>query len=208
MKWKLLFGSVLSCALVDSSALAQDVAGGLPSPIILADSASPFTVDPIKAQEEAAITMPFLEGPVTPEDEASFAKYFYFRRADTDLQTAFADISECDGYARGLKSGLSDQPAPYPYTYTMAGAVGGAIGNALAAAIVGSAQKRQLRRDVMRTCMGFKGYDRHGLPKKVWQYFNFEEGLTSVDEAVRRERLMQQALVAAKGPAVGKVLER
>lgn len=208
MKWKSPFGSLLSCALLVSPVSAQTIADSPPSQVVLADSVSPFPIEQISAQEEAAIAMPFLEGPATVEDEASFAKYYYFRRADTDLQTAFADISECDSYARGLKSGLSEQQAPYPYTYTMVGAVGGAIGNALAVAIVGSAQKRQLRRDVMRTCMGFKGYDRHGLPKKVWQYFNFEEGLTSVEDVTRRERLMQQALVAAKGPAVGKVLER
>ena len=208
MKWKSPFWSVLPCALFVSTVSAQEIADSTPLQAVLLDSASPFVVEPIKAQEEAAIAMPFLEGPITPEDEANFAKYYYFRRADTDLQTAFADISECDSYARGLTSGLSYQQAPYPYTYSMVGAVGGAVGNALAAAIVGSAQKRQLRRDVMRTCMGFKGYDRHGLPKKIWQYFNFEEGLTSVEDGARREKLMQQALVAAKGPTVGKVLER
>lgn len=174
----------------------------------LIDSSAPFDVKPISAEEEAAIALPALDGPATAEDEANFGKYYYFRRADTDIQTAFADISECDGYARGLKSSMGYQQAPYPYTYTIAGAAGGLIGNALAAAIVGSAQKRELRRAVMRSCMGFKGYDRHGLPKKSWQYFNFEEGLSTVADGERRLRLMQQALVAAKGPAVGKVLER
>jgi len=135
-----------------------------------------------------------------------FDKYYVFYRPGTDFAAAYADITECDGYARGLQSGISYQQAPFPYTYTMAGAVGGALGNALAMAIFGSAEKRRMRRVNMRTCMNFKGYDRYGLPKSKWEPFNFEEGLSGVSEAKRQVYLKQQALVASSAKPQGEVL--
>ena len=139
-------------------------------------------------------------------EASDFDKYYVFHRDGTDFATAYADLSECDGYARGLQSGVAYQQAPYPYTYTMAGAVGGAIGNALAMAIFGSAEKRRLRRVNMRTCMHFKGYERYGLAKSVWEPFNFEEGLSGVDADKRQRYLKQQALVASAGRLQGKAL--
>lgn len=189
--------------IVVEEAVAQVKTAG-----VLPDSVSPFGPISLSAEEAASVQMPDIHGPVTAADEATFDKYFYFRRDDTDLLTAFADISECDGYARGLSSGLSYQQPVYPYAGTMAGAVGGALGNAFADLIAGSAMRRQMRRINMRTCMGFKGYERHGLPKALWEKFNFEEGLNSVAEAERRKLLLQQALVAVRASANGKVLEQ
>lgn len=173
----------------------------------LTDSLSPFGTVTITHKEAAAVEAPKLDGPVTPLDEENFDKYFYFHRAGTDLTTAFGDLSECDGYARGLASGYQYQQVPYPYTYTMAGAVGGAIGNLMVAAIFGSAEKRKMRRVNMRNCMSYKGYQRYGLPKDLWEKFNFEEGLDSVDSDVRRKLLLQQALVASTAMPTGKALE-
>lgn len=197
----------LHCAV--SVVHAQDAASPPPSSEVryLPDSASPFGGVKIGPDTAAAVEMPKLDGAVTPLDEESFDKYFYFHRAETDLATAFGDISECDGYARGLSSGYQYQQAPYPYTYTMAGAVGGAVGNLMVAAIFGSAEKRKLRRVNMRNCMSYKGYQRFGLPKELWENFNFEEGLDSVSNDVRRKLLLQQALVASKSVPSGKVLE-
>jgi len=165
--------------------------------LVLPDSASPFGA--IKATEEeiAKVEMPDLSFEATPEDEKNFDKYYYFNRPGTDFATAYADISECDGYARGLSSGITYQQPPYPYAGTMAGAVGGMIGNAMAMAIFGSAEKRRLRRVNMRKCMNFKGYERYGLAKAKWEPFNFEEGLSGVSEEDRQRCLKQQALVAA-----------
>lgn len=174
---------------------------------ILADSASPFGEHSLGVEEIAKIEMPKLYGPVTAADEANFDKYYYFHRAGTDVSTAYGDISECDGYARGLATSIQYTQAPYPYTYTMAGAIGGAIGNAMVAAIFGSAEKRRMRRVNMRACMGFKGYQRYGLPKDLWEKFNFEEGLDGVTEEVRRHHLQQQALVAARATPAERSLE-
>lgn len=173
-------------------------AGSVPaSPSVLAESASPFGLISITVEEVAQIAMPELAFDATPEDQQNFDKYYYFNRPDTDFATAYADISECDGYARGLSSGITYQQPPYPYAGTMAGAVGGMIGNAMAAAIFGSAEKRRMRRVNMRKCMNFKGYERYGLSKDRWEPFNFEEGLSSVKEEDRQRCLKQQALVAS-----------
>lgn len=161
----------------------------------------PFAVDP------ATITVPSLAFTVTPELAADFDKYYYFHRADTDFPTALRDLLECDGYARGLVTRYGDQSVPYPYAGTVAGALGGAIGNAMAVAIFGSAEKRRLRRINMRNCMFYKGYQRYGLDKEIWEEFNFEEGLDGVTEEVRIGYLRQQARIASgerpNQPALG-----
>ena len=173
----------------------------------LPDSASPFGDAMVSSEEVTAIQMPKLAGPVTAIDEENFDKYYYFHRDATDVVTAFNDISECDGYARGLATRYRYQQAPYPYAYSMAGVAGAAIGNLMVAAIFGSAEKRRMRRVNMRACMGFKGYQRFGLPKNLWEEFNFEEGLDGVNDEVRRKLLLEQALIAATATPAGKVLE-
>jgi hypothetical protein len=170
----------------------------------LTDSASPFTT--IAADAGEPVAMPELAFTGNGTEAADFDKYYAFHRDGTDYATAFADLVECDGYARGLTSGINYQEPVYPYAGTMAGAVGGALANAMVAAIFGSAEKRRLRRVNMRTCMNFKGYDRFGLPKSVWDKFNFEEGLGSVNEQKRLAYLRQQAMVASSGNLQGKAL--
>jgi hypothetical protein len=171
-------------------------------------SASPFGVVQIAADEAAKLEMPKLEFSVSPEDEKNFDKYYFFRRDETDFPTAYADITECDGYARGLASSYKYQDAPYPYAGTVAGAAGGAIANVMMAAIFVPGEKRRMRRVNMRQCMGFKGYDRIGLNKELWEAFNFEEGTGAEEEESRLKALKLQALVASKGVTSEKVLSR
>lgn len=218
MSMRSVIGACLSAALACGSvqdARAQDAvepgaavpatetatgtaaAGSVQAPPVLVDSASPFGAVSVAEDEVARMTMPELAFDPTPEDQKSFDKYYYFNRPGTDFATAYADISECDGYARGLSSGIAYQQPPYPYAGTMAGAVGGILGNAIANAIAGSAEKRRMRRVNMRKCMNFKGYERYGLSKARWEPFNFEEGLTSVKDEERQRCLKQQALVAS-----------
>lgn len=185
----------------EGSLCAQTASAGY-----LPDSASPFGPPPAAEPADAAVAMPELAFTPTGAEAADFDKYYAFHRNGTDLDTAFADLVECDGYARGLQSGLNYQQVPYPYAGSMAGAVGGALGSAMAAAIFGSAEKRRLRRVNMRTCMNYKGYDRYGLPKPVWDKFNFEEGLSGVGDDKRYAYLRQQAMVAASGKLQGEAL--
>ncbi|MCR5872026.1 hypothetical protein LRS12_15695 [Sphingomonas sp. J344] len=198
-----------ACAALTAVALtlpggvvAQETAGT----VYLDDSGSPFGKAPEEAGDAAKVTMPKLDFTPSPTDPSNYDKYYYFVRADTDFETAYADIVECDGYARGLASGISYTQVPYPYAGTMAGAVGGAIGSAMAMAIFGSAEKRRLRRVNMRQCMNFKGYQRHGLSKDLWQEFHFEEGLSDMPETRRFAYLKQQALVAATAKPESKEL--
>ncbi|URW76259.1 hypothetical protein M9980_03260 [Sphingomonas donggukensis] len=194
--------AVVAMVAAEVPATAQQAASGT---TYLADSGSPFGA-PGEVGDAASVTMPELAFKGDGTEAANFDKYYAFHRADTDFSTAFADISECDGYARGLQSGIGYMQTPYPYAGTLGGAIGGALGNAMAVMIFGSAEKRRLRRVNMRTCMNFKGYDRYGLTKDVWDKFNFEEGLSGVDADKRRAFLKQQALVAASGNLQGKAL--
>ena len=191
--------AVFALMLGETSALAQKVT-------YLSDSASPFGPPSADLNDTAGVTMPVLAFTSNGTEVADFDKYYAFHRADTDFATAYGDIAECDGYARGLQSGIGYMQTPYPYAGTMAGAVGGAIGNVMAVMIFGSAEKRRLRRVNMRTCMHFKGYQRYGLPKDLWDKFNFEEGLSGVSEEKRQGMLKQQALVAFTGTLQGKEL--
>lgn len=173
---------------------------------LLAAVATASNAQPAPAiPDPAKLELPDLSGPTTAEDAQNFEKYFYFHRADTSFEQALTDIRECDGYARGLASPYGYQQV---YSPTVAGAIGGAIGNVMVAMIFGSAELRKARRTNMRRCMNYKGYDRYGLNKDVWQEFHFEEGLRSVDEDDRQRMLAQQAKAASLIAPVGKVLGR
>ena len=157
--------------------------------------------------DPAKVTVPELGFTEAPGDREGYDKYFYFVRSDTDFATAYQDIRECDSLTRGIRTYLNGGTVPYPYAGTMAGALGGAIGGALADAIFGSAMRRNARRTNMRTCMGYKGYSRHGLPKELWTKFNFEEGLTGVGDDERQKFLQMQAKAAIAGKPQGEELE-
>lgn len=178
-----LFAPLAGAALLAAPVAAQ------PAPAAAAAEA----IDP------ASIELPDLAFEPDEEDVRNYHKYFYFHRTETDFATAYADLQECDGYARGLSYHAGGGAVPYPYAGTIAGAVGGAIGSALADAIWGSAERRRLRRINMRTCMGFKGYRTYGLPKSLWQPFNFEEGNAHIEEE-RRQRLLRIQARVASGP--------
>jgi hypothetical protein len=150
--------------------------------------------------EVAAIDMPKLAFTPTAEDTGTYDKYYYFHREGTSFDQAFADVNECDALASGISYYRGDSepyPGYYATQYGMGGVIGGAIGEVLADAIFGSAERRKVRRINMRNCMGFKGYQRYGLNKDLWQAFNFEEGHGREDEATRNAALLKQARVAS-----------
>jgi hypothetical protein len=91
----------LRCALVSGACLLSAVAAQAEDGDL---GASPFGVVEIDNAEAETLQMPKLEFSATPEDAGNYDKYYYFRRADTDFATAYADITECDGYARALTS--------------------------------------------------------------------------------------------------------
>lgn len=172
---------------------------GLAAALCAAPPAAGQQVEQTRSIDPSTIPLPDLTFVPDEEDIRNYQKYFYFHRADTDFASAYADLQECDGYARGLAYSVGGGPVPYPYAGTVAGAIGGAIGSAMADAIFGSAERRRQRRLNMRTCMTFKGYRTYGLRKSLWEEFNFEEGNTRVEEA-RRQRLLQIQARVASGP--------
>lgn len=155
-------------------------------------------------EEIAAVEMPDLAFTETPEMAEDYDKYFYFHRDGTDFDTAFADISECDALASGIRFFASPEPYMTSYQAVSQYGLGPALmGNAVATlvvdAIAGSSERRRIRRINLRNCMGFKGYSRYGMERERWQSFNFEEGHVRVEGGKRLAFLMQQARVAS-GP--------
>jgi hypothetical protein len=151
--------------------------------------------------EIEAVAMPVLAYQPDPGIEADFEKYFFFHREETSFDQAFADITECDALAHGITKYGSDWP-PTVSQRTMD--LGHVLGSMTALtnpfdAIFGSGERRWIRRYNIRTCMFYKGYDRYGLEKTLWQAFHFEEGLGRKNEQVRLAALLKQARVAS-GP--------
>lgn len=163
------------------------------------------------AAEIEAVAMPDLAYKPDPTIAADFDKYFFFHRDDTSFDQAYADITECDSLASGINfyMGANDAAmAGAMANYGMlAGGIGGAIGGLMADAIFGSAERRRIKRVNLRNCMFYKGYDRYGLEKELWQKFHFEEGLSRENAKDREAALMKQARVASGPKPQTEVLE-
>lgn len=155
-------------------------------------------------QEVAAVAMPALAYEETAGDREAYDKYFFFHRPDTSFDEAYADIVECDALSSGISIYMGADSASMASAMTQygigAGAAGGVIASVIMDSIFGSAARREARRINMRNCMYFKGYDRYGLAKNLWQEFNFEEGNRRTAPTEREKDLLAQARVAS-GPA-------
>lgn len=170
--------------------------------------ATPPAVDPAAvAPIDAGFTL-------TPEDQEGFDKYFYFHRDSTDFATAFADLYECDSYARAVGPSSKYDPTNSVVwamqqqlidQHGLAGAAGGAVGGiigGLIAAEMAAAEQRKMRRRTMRTCMAFKEYQAYGVPKSLWQSFNSDS--RSIKEEARVSYLQMQAkLASGPKPSIG-----
>ena len=152
---------LVAAALLPVAASAQPVASSSTSP-------SPWA--PPEAVDPARVSMPDIKFTPTAADQGDYEKYFIFNRADNGFATAYADIAECDNYARGRPAGNSGSSNIASAVASQFGLVGGVVGGMIAGAIVEAqmaAERRKLRRGIMRTCMGFKGYSAFGLPKSL-----------------------------------------
>lgn len=153
-------------------------------------------------EEVAAIEMPQMAFDYAAVPPKNFDKYFYFHRPETSFDQAYADITECDSLGSGVNYYMRADDWAIQNAFNqggLAGGVGGMIGSMLADAIFGSAARRQQKRVNIRNCMYYKGYDRYGLEKSLWQEFHFEEGLSRENADKRAAALKQQARVAS-GP--------
>lgn len=176
-------------------AAAETVAVAAPAPAAVAPPA-------LSIPNADGLEMPKLAFTPDPTITSDYGKYFYFHRPDTTFAESYADIRECDALASGSRiymGGDSMMMSQAVTQYGLGGAIGGVIGSAIADAIFGSAARRKERRIKMRNCMGFKGYQRYGLAKDLWEPFNFQEGNGRKKDDVRDRALRLQALVAS-GP--------
>lgn len=163
------------------------------------------------AAEIEAVPMPETRFKTSEARIEDFDKYYFFHRDGTSFDEAFADLSECDDLSNGLaayRGGGEPYPGYYASQYGIGGALGAALGEMFADMIHGSAARREMRRVNMRNCMGYKGYQRFGITKALWDVFNFEEGNGRKDEDIRAAKLLQQAKVASGPRPQTKVLER
>ena len=188
---------LLSAALTFSLVLGQ-------AQPALAQAAAPAAAPVLTLPSADGLAMPKLDFTADPQIVSDYDKYFYFHRADTTFAESYADIRECDALASGSRIYVgadAGSVAAASVNYgALAGGIGGVIGSVIADAIFGSAARRKERRIKMRNCMGFKGYQRYGLAKDLWEPFNFQEGNGRKKEEVRDRAMRLQALVAS-GPA-------
>lgn len=161
--------------------------------------------------EREAVEMPplaFEDDPATVKDDD---KYFYFHRAETSFDQAYADVTECDATSSGssfyLRANAGSVAASSAQYGILASSIGGAIGGLMADAIFGSAERRKQRRINIRNCMFYKNYDRYSLEKNLWQAFHFEEGLSKENPEDREKALLAQAKVASGPKPQQEVLE-
>ncbi len=163
------------------------------------------------AAEIEAVEMPKLDYTPDPTVAADFDKYFFFHRPDTSFDQAYADITECDSLASGINFYMGADSAAISSAMSqygmLAGGIGGALGGLMADAIFGSAERRRIKRINLRNCMFYKGYDRYGLEKELWQAFHFEEGLSRENAKDREAALLKQARVASGPKPQFEVLE-
>ena len=106
-------------------------------------------------------------------------------------------------YGGASQSAVGGATAQYG---ALAGAAGGVIASIMIDAIFGSAERRKQKRVNVRNCMFYKGYDRYGLEKDLWQAFNFEEGLSKENADKREAALLKQARVASGNTPAQEVL--
>lgn len=168
------------------------------------------TSQPVHADEPievASIAVPSLDFVETPEVRKNYNRIFYFHRSGTTFVDALSDIVECDAYGRALPF----KPDPTRYIVLsnspIVAGIGTPIANLLspvgerwADKMFGAPWRRKTRRNNLRVCMGYKGYQRYGLTQAIWASFNFDEANKPPPEDQRRRMLIQQAKIAS-GPA-------
>lgn len=190
------------------------------APLLLAIAPAAASAQAIKSEppmkvftpaEIEAVAMPDIAYTPDASIAADFDKYFFFHREGTDFSTAYADIIECDSLASGINFYMGADSAAIASAMSqygaLAGGIGGAIGGLMADAIFGSAERRRIKRINLRNCMFFKGYDRYGLEKDLWQAFHFEEGLSRENAKDREAALLKQARIASGPKPQYEVLE-
>ena len=120
---------------------------------------------------------------------AAAAEPVYFHKPDVAREAFEADLSECVELAGGVRI----QRQTLPYTPNIYAAAAGAF----LAGFMASKERRNMTRNVLRTCMTDKGYRRVEATDAV------SDELRKLNKAERAERLFT---LAASPEPVGRVL--
>jgi hypothetical protein len=168
--------AILVAKLGDGGTMRGPVLAGLVGTLL---AASPAVCAAAQARPAEVPDLSFVP---TAAIERGYDKFFVYHREATDFATAYADLKECDAYARGISLHVAPP---------------GALAALVVDAIVGAAQRHDISRRNMRTCMRFKEYRRYGLPEALWKRIGFDPASGSPDQAKRVLRL--QARIAS-GP--------
>lgn len=138
------------------------------SPVVGQDSPASSIPDP------AAIAIPDLSGGRDPGVVTNGWKYFYFWRADTSFEQAYADLADCYRFMP-VPGGDARLPAFVPWEEASGmgeaqtvispyGIVGEVIGAIVAGPLIRRAHQSRLRR-----CMEPRGYERFPLQERRWE---------------------------------------
>jgi len=150
---------------------------GLALLILAAPAAGQTTTSAVP--DPATIAVPDLSGGRDAAVVRDGAKYYYFWRADTSYQQAYADFADCYRFTpmgavnapllpmfiawRGAPEARDDTPAP-DHGY-------GLVGDIMGALIMGSAVPLATQ-GRLHTCLAPLGYQRFPLPKATWKALN------------------------------------
>ncbi len=137
-----------------------------------------------------------------PAADDTFARHFFFHRPGVPLEEARADLAECRDYAADAmlwpREPKSLPPDPKTLPPNVSGGPLGPVAGGLVFGLVEGGERAKIAAANMRKCMGFKGYDRYGLPDALWKQLN---------AGTPEEALLRQARLASGGAPSGRKLD-
>jgi len=148
------------------------------------------------AQEAAAtpdpaqVVVPKIEGGRDKKVVRNGQKYFYFWRADTSFEKAYADLADCyrfvpiaEGNAALLPMFIVWKGTPEDRDDTSPAVNNYGLTGLLLGALLGGSGLERAKQSRLHRCLGPRGYQRFPLPKKTWQLIN--DGFSVKSIAVR-----------------------
>lgn len=182
MKWISGWSGACAALALCGTAAAAQVDGSQATPQGTPQAGSP-------AEADAAIpSIESVEVPAITEGRDSKVvrngwKYFYFYRADTTYEQAYADIAECYSFLP-VPGRTAPLPGFTPWDARPDGAVVvpqpsiyGPVGELIGSLVAGPIERR-MSQSRMRRCMEPRGYERFPMSKENWEAVidNYSQG--------------------------------
>jgi hypothetical protein len=155
-------------------------------------------IQPLERPDPKGITVPDLASAPAQRERGDYDEYFYFYKAGVTYDAAFFDLDECRMYA------LSTPLLVAPPTFVPLGGDAlvqsrarsgaamtqyGVIGAIISSILIAGAEEENIRANTRR-CMAYKGYERYGTRRAIWQ---------QIDAGTDAEKTARMALIAS-GP--------